>query len=276
MANLGIELISVFGMQPVRFVELAAELGCPNISLGLNQMDCDPYGFPRYSIHEDAALRREIKAAAAANGVTIALGENLTVLPEVDCLEMWKATLGILGNLGVTQANSVSFEPDFQRNVDLYGQLAELSATYGIRTLIEFVPIFGIADVRSTLELIRQVGHPDLGLIFDTMHAGRTGFLPGDVRSIPPELIGYIQICDVPKGKDRYDFMDQGYMDEAMHERLSPGEGDLPLAEYLRALPNDRVISLEIPRRSQAVAGKDLSDILRRCVADTRAMLASL
>ncbi|MFA7602910.1 MAG: sugar phosphate isomerase/epimerase family protein [Novosphingobium sp.] len=276
MANLGIELISVFGMPPVKFVELAAELGCPNISMGLNQMDCNPYGYPRYSIPEDAALRREIRAAAQANGVTIALGENLTVLPDMDCREMWQSTLDILGELGVTQANSVSFEPDFQRNVDQYGALAELSAACGIRTLIEFVPIFGIADVRQTLDLIAQVGHPNLGLIFDTMHAGRTGFAPEQVATIPPELIGYIQICDAPRGKPAYDFMDAGYMDEAMHERLSPGHGDLPLADYLRALPDDLVISLEIPRRSEAEAGKDLRDILGRCVADTQAVLASL
>lgn len=276
MDNLGIELISVFGMPPVQFVELAADLGCPNVSLGLNQMDCNPYGYPRYSIPEDAVLRREIKAALGANGVRLALGENLTVMPGPDMEETWKTTLGILAELGATQANSVSFETDFQRNVDQYGRLAEVSASFGIRTLIEFVPIFGIPDVATTLDVIGQVGHPGLGLIFDTMHAGRTGFMPQDVATIPPELIGYIQLCDVPRGNDAYDFMDQAYMDEAMHERLCPGDGDLPLAEYLRALPQDRVISLEIPRRSEAVAGKDLREILGRCVAETRALLASV
>lgn len=275
-ANLGIDLISVLGMPPVRFIELAAELGCPNVSLGLNQMDYNPFGFPRYSIPTDAALRREIKAALAANGVTIALGENLTVMADMDCRDMWKTSLDLLGELGVRQVNSVSFEQDFQRNVDQYGQLAELSASHGIRTLIEFVPIFGIADMPATLELIRQVGHPNLGFIFDTMHAGRTGVTADDVRAVPPELIGYIQLCDAPRGQADYAFLDPGYMDEAMHERMAPGDGEMPLAEYLRALPLDRVISLEIPQRSAAEAGMSLRESLGRSIAATRDLLASL
>jgi len=276
MDNLGIDLISVLGMPPVQFIELAAELGCPNISLGLNQMDYNPFGFPRYSIPGDADLRREVKAALAANRVTIALGENLTVMADMDCRDMWKTSLDLLGELGVRRVNSVTFERDFQRNVDQYGQLAELSATYGIRTLIEFVPIFGIRDMPEALEVIRQVGHPNLGFIFDTMHAGRTGVTAADLRAVPPELIGYIQLCDAPRGLPDYGFHDPAYMDEAMHDRMVPGEGELPLADYLRELPLDRVISLEIPQRRAAEAGERLRDSLGRCVAATKALLASL
>lgn len=266
MGGLGIELISVLGMPPVQFIELAAELGCPNISLGLNQMDYNPFGFPRYSLPTDAALRREVKSALKANGVTISLGENLHILPESDSREMWKAGLDVLGELGATQINSVSFEPDLQRNID----------QYGIRTLIEFVPIFGVPDLPTALEVIRQVGHPDLGFIFDTMHAARTGLSPDDLRAVPPELIGYIQLCDVPAGRTKYDFMDAGYMDEAMHERMVPGEGQVPLADYLRALPKDRVISLEVPQRSKAEAGVGLRESLGHCVQATRSLLGTL
>ncbi len=276
MAQLGIEFISVFGMPPVRFIELAAELGCPNISLGLQQMEYDPFGFPRYSLPGDAALRREVKAALAANGVTISLGENLPVMAEGDSHDMWKATLDLLAEMGATRVNSVSFAQDFQRNVDQYGLLAELTASYGIRTLIEFVPIFGVPDMPAALEVIRHVGRGDLGFIFDTMHAGRTGVTAADVRAVPAEHIGYVQLCDAPRGLARYDFMDAGYMDEAMHERMVPGEGEMPLAEYLRALPEGLIISLEVPLRREAHAGKSLRESLGRCVAATRELLAGL
>lgn len=276
MDNLGIDFISVFGMPPTKFVELAAELGCRNVSLGLLQMEYNPHGYPRYSIPDDTALRREVKAALAANGVTVALGENLPVVPDVDSRETWKASLDVLSEFGVARINSVSFEPDLQRNVDQYGMLAELTASYGIRTLIEFVPIFGVSDLPQTLEIIEQVGRSDLGLIFDTMHAGRTGLTPDDVRAIPPELVGYIQLCDVPRGRDQYDFMDASYMDEAMHERMAPGEGELPLTEYLRALPRDCVISLEIPQRKKAEAGKGSRERLGHCVEAARKLVAAL
>jgi sugar phosphate isomerase/epimerase len=276
MAELGIEGISAFGMPLPQFVELAAELGCPNVSISLQQMECDPYGFPRYSLPKDAHLQREVKAALAANGVALSLGENMFVTPEGDARDMWKAGLDIFAELGATRVNSVSFAPDFQRNVDQYGLLAELTASYGIRTLIEFVPIFGVPDMASALEVVRQVGHPNIGLIFDTMHAGRTGFAPETLGEIPPGLIQYIQLCDVPRGQAHYDFMDAGYMDEAMHQRLSPGDGAMPLADYMRELPRDVVIGLEIPRLDRAKAGTSLRDGLGECVAATRELLAGL
>lgn len=276
MANIGIEGISAFGMPLVQFIELAAELGTPNVSISLQQMENDPYGFPRFSLPGNPALQRDVKAALKANCVTLSLGENMFVTPEGDARDVWKAGLELFAELGAVAVNSVSFAPDFQRNVDQYGVLAELTASYGIRLLIEFVPIFGVPDMPAALEVVRRVNHPNIGLIFDTMHAGRTGFAPEAVADVPPGLIQYIQLCDVPKGKAQYDFMDAGYMDEAMHQRLSPGDGDMPLADYMRALPRDVVIGLEIPRLDRALAGVSLRDALGECVAATRSLLAGL
>lgn len=275
MGNIGIEGISAFGMPLVQFIELAAELGSPNVSISLQQMEYDPYGYPRYSLAEDANLRREVKAALTANGVGL-LGENMFVIPEGDATDMWKAGLDIFAELGATKVNSCSFAPDFERNVDQYGVLAELTASYGIKTLIEFVPIFGVPSMPAAIEVVRRVGHPNIGLIFDTMHAGRTGFAPESIREVPEGLIQYIQLCDVPRGEAHYAFMDEGYMDEAMHQRLAPGDGDMPLAAYLRELPRDVVIGLEIPRRDKAQAGVSLRDALGECVAATRELLAGL
>lgn len=271
MSNLGIEFISVFGMAPVAMVELAARLGCGHISIGFNQTEFDPYGYPRYSLRDDVALRRELKAALAANGVTISLGENLMVQAGADMREQWLADLEIFAELGISRANSVSFEPDLQRNIDQYGLLAETSAAFGVRTLLEFVPIFGVPDLPTALTVAEKVAHPNLGLMMDTMHIGRTGATTSALRAVPPDLIGYIQLCDAPVRPTNPD-----YMDEAMFERMVPGEGELPLADYLGAMPRDRIVSLELPVRSEAERGIPPEQWLRRAVDATRAILASL
>lgn len=276
MNNLGIEFISVFGMPPVQFIELAADLECPNISLGLTQMDYNPHGYPRYVLAEDVVLRREVKSALAANGVTVALGENVPVMPEGNSHDSWKATLDVLSEFGVKQVNSVSFASDFARNVDQYGALSELASSYGIRPLIEFVPIFGIPDLPTTLKVIEQVRHPALGFIFDTMHAGRTGVTTADIEAIPADRLGYIQLCDAPQGAASYALMDAGYMDEAVHERMVPGEGAMPLLDYLNVLPNDRIISLEVPLRKQAEAGVGPRERLQSCIKATKDLLAQI
>ncbi|MFT4027792.1 MAG: TIM barrel protein [Novosphingobium sp.] len=268
MSRLGIEGVSVLGLPPVRFIELAAQLGAPNISLGPKPMDYNPHGYPRYSLFEDAALRREIKAALAANGVAVSLGENLAVMAGDEGTDAWQASLDLMSEFGVTRFNSVSFESDLARNVDRYGMLTELAASYGVRVLIEFVPIFPLADLPTALEIIRRVGRPELGWIADTMHLARTGVAPEALREIPPDSIGYIQLCDVPLESSL------AYMDEAMHERMAPGDGEAPLAAYLAALPQDRIVSLEIPQRSRAEAGVAIGEALADCVAKARDLLA--
>ncbi|VWX54245.1 sugar phosphate isomerase/epimerase [Novosphingobium sp. 9U] len=267
MRSLGIDYISIFGLPPVAFVELAAELGCDSISFGLNLSNTNPEGFPRYAIREDKALRCEMKAALQANGIHIALGENLPVLPDVDGMDTWRASLDVLSELGTRRINSVSLEADFARNVDQYGRLAEACGEYGIVPLIEFVPIFGIADLPGAMSVIEAVGAPDLGLIIDTMHCARTGLTGADLAAVPNERVGYIQLCDAPLASDA------DYMDEAMHERQAPGDGELPLAEYLVALPRDVVLSLEVPQLSRAKAGQGPRERLAHCVARARELL---
>lgn len=271
MQNLGIEFISVFGMPPVAYVELAAELGCRNVSLGFNQTDFDPHDYPRYDLRKDAALRRELKAALAANDVSISLGENLMVAAGTDMREEWLSELELFSELGVTRINSVSFEPDLQRNIDQYGLLAETTADFGVEALIEFVPIFGVADIPTALTVIREVDHPNLRLLVDTMHVGRSSATADDLRALPPEVVGYIQLCDAPLEAEIPD-----YMYEAMFERKVPGEGELPLADYLRALPRDRVVGLEVPLRAEAEGGAGPRERLGRTVAAARELLASL
>jgi sugar phosphate isomerase/epimerase len=270
MQSLGIEMISVFGMPPVPFVELARDLGCRHITLGLRQMDFDPHGYPRFSLREPA-LRRELVAAMDACGISISLGEGFLVAPGAESRDAWAADLELMAELGVPRINSVSFEPDRQRNIDQFGLLAETAAGFGIETLVEFVPIFAVADLPAAHDLVRQVGRPDFRIMVDTMHVGRSGATAADLAAIDPALIGYIQLCDAPIEPEI-----ANYMDEAMHQRLVPGEGELPLLDMLAALPRDRVVGLEVPLRSEALAGVGPRERLGRCVAAARDLLAQL
>ena len=60
---------------------------------------------------------------------------------------------------------------------------------------------------------------------------------------------------------------------EATFERRVPGEGEMPLGDYLAALPDGVVVSLEVPLRSQAERGIGPEARLRPCVAAARALL---
>ena len=61
---------------------------------------------------------------------------------------------------------------------------------------------------------------------------------------------------------------------EARDNRLAPGQGDLPLAEFLAALPGDVTIGLELPMAARAEAGMGPEERLAPAIAAARDMLA--
>ena len=64
-------------------------------------------------------------------------------------------------------------------------------------------------------------------------------------------------------------------MEEAMFERMAPGEGELPLADFVRLVPDGVTMSLEIPMRSLAEQGVGPRQRTARCVNAARALLAA-
>jgi len=64
-------------------------------------------------------------------------------------------------------------------------------------------------------------------------------------------------------------------MEEALHERMIPGTGELPLVEMLRAVPDTVVVSAEVPLRSLAEAGVGDLERVRLIVAGIDRVLAA-
>jgi hypothetical protein len=63
---------------------------------------------------------------------------------------------------------------------------------------------------------------------------------------------------------------------EATFERMVPGEGEMPLREYLAVLPSAVTISLEVPLQSQAEAGIEPRIRLQHCVDAARRLLGGI
>ncbi|MFE9924555.1 sugar phosphate isomerase/epimerase family protein [Streptomyces sp. NPDC005774] len=267
MRAIGIEHISLFGLSPVLAVHLAADLGCRHISATLSSYDL-PY-HPPASLVEDPVLRRETNAAMRDRGVSISLGEGFLLQAGTDVRRTRARGIQVMAELGVTRINTVSFDPDLARTFDQFGILAEMAAAAGMETTVEFAPGLTVADLPTALAAVRHVARPDFRLLIDTMHLCRTGAGAADVAAIDPALIGYIQLSDAPL-ESRYD----SYMEEAMNERMVPGTGELPLVDVLAALPPDRVVALEVPRRSQIESGVGPHDRMRPCVEAARSLLA--
>lgn len=268
--RLGIEGLTVMGLPPVEFVGLAADLGCRNISLTIAQGPVNPWGYPPFDLAADIALRRELGAALRDRGVSISLGEGFVLFPGVDARGLAAERFDAMLELGVRRINVVSMGVELARALDEFAVMAELAAAAGFEQVVtEFAPVFAVRDLPMALEAVRHVGRPNFKILIDTMHLGRTGGTAADLAALDPALIGYVQLCDAPKVP-----VDPDYMHEAMYDRKTPGEGELPLFDMLAALPRDLVVSVEIPQMAKAQAGADARQIVTPIVEASRALLA--
>lgn len=268
--GIGIEFISALGLPPVEFVALAADLGCRHIGIGLAPIARNGDEYPLWSLREDASLRRDMIAALRDSGVSLSIGEGFLIRPGCDVADT-AADMDLMAELGVARVNVLSLDPDRNRGFDQCALFAEMAAARGLEATLEFVPGLPIGDLPTTLAAVRHVGRPNFRALIDAMHFFRTGAQAADLAAVEPDLIGYIQLCDVPLISPFAE-----YADEARYERLPPGEGELPLFDLLAALPRDLIVGLEVPMRAKAAAGIGPKERLSGSVEATRALLERL
>jgi sugar phosphate isomerase/epimerase len=265
--RIGIETLSMFGMDPVEFVHLAADLGCGHVSLNLGGSANRLAMYPQWSFRDDPALVRRTAEALREHGVAASLVEGFAVVPdrELD----YSRDLDLACQFGARAICTVSIDRDEARTHAEYARLAEEAAQRGLIATTEACA-GAYRTLAKSMRAIEAVSRPDFVLLIDTMHFFRSGSTVADLAALDPAVVGHIQLCDVPMPA-----VIEPYMEEALHERRAPGDGDLPLRDFLMAAPADIPIGLEVPIRSEALAGIGPRERLGRCVAAARNLLES-
>jgi sugar phosphate isomerase/epimerase len=100
-----------------------------------------------------------------------------------------------------------------------------------------------VRTLPEALAIVMAADRPNGGILVDALHLARSGGQPDDLADVPPALLPYLQLADAPT-----DAPDDLY-EEAVHGRLLPGDGQLPLAALLAAVPGVPV-SLELRSRA--------------------------
>jgi sugar phosphate isomerase/epimerase len=249
-------------------VDLAAKLGCGHISTGLVSIPWRLQRFPAWSLRDNAGLRRELVAALRDRGIVISQAEGFSVRPTTN-IDDYIPDLDIFAELGARRASGVCTEKDTSRALDLLAALADLTAERGMGFTLEFAPPHAIGNLGAAHAALVALRKPNVSLVIDAMHFFRSGGTIMHLRALPPELIGYVQLCDVPRQPPHDD-----YLREACFERRAPGDGDLPLTEFCAALPNTVEVGIEIPALQHAHEEIQHREFVRRANAAARRLLA--
>ena len=124
-----------------------------------------------------------------------------------------------------------------------FHELGERAAKRGLRVGFEALA-WGrhVNDYRDAWEIVRRADHPAVGLVLDTFHALAKGTDLKALRAIPKDRIFLVQVADAPK-------LDMDYLSWSRHYRCFPGQGDLPVDQFMEAVQAtgfDGLVSLEI------------------------------
>ena len=145
----------------------------------------------------------------------------------------------------------MSAEPDEARTVERFGDLCDRAAGYGLQVCLEFAVYTGVRTLAHAAQVVAKAARPNASVLVDALHFSRSGGIPAHIGQVNPALLRYAQICDasadVPAPTDT-----PALIREARTGRLLPGEGALPLAELVAALPAGVPLAIEAPCRATA------------------------
>lgn len=266
MDRIGIESLTAVSLTPLELVDLAAELDCGFVGTALSPFAIPLGGVAQWSLR-DLATRRDFKAAMDDHGLTFGLGQGFGIVAGKDVAEK-EPDIEILRDLGAVRICGVSLDTELDRSLQQLGKLAEMAGKAGLEVVLEFLPTRAIPDLFTALAALEQINASNMRLLIDTMHLVRSGGSAADIAALSPEVIGYVQISDVPLAPTM-----PIYLEEALLDRLPPGRGELPLAEILAALPRDVPIGLEVPMSRCTLSAGDGRSHVRACVEGARRLL---
>ena len=188
-----------------------------------------------------AALRRR----AVERGVRLSNVSAYQFYPEVE-LEQMLPVIDALAELQVPVVVANGFDFDLARFADRFAGYCERAAAAGVRVALEFLPYSAVRTLDAALGIVERSGAPNAGLLLDALHLQRSGSRPAALRALPAERVVFAQLCDAPAVPAASD--DASLLDEARNARLPAGTGELPLHEFLDALPQGCEIEYEVAR----------------------------
>ena len=111
-----------------------------------------------------------------------------------------------------------------------FNALGDLARSHGVRVGFEAL-CWGrhVNDHRDAWEVVRRADHPNVGVILDSFHTLGRKIDPETIRRIPGDKIFFVQLADAPA-------IDMDLLYWSRHFRNMPGEGDLDVTGFMRAV----------------------------------------
>jgi sugar phosphate isomerase/epimerase len=217
------------------------------------------------------ATTRAIRAQARDAGVTLLDCEVAWIIPGPP--DPWLTELvDIAAELGARNLLCVSSDPDMAATTAKFQTLVSAAAGTGVRVNLEFGIFTEVKTIHMARAVLEAVEGEAKALLVDTLHWARSGGTAEDLEAIPRAWLSYCQPCDAPAERPDVTSFD-AIIDDAINRRMPLGQGGLPLAAMVDALPAHLPMAIEERSAALRDAYPDLVERARQCARTSRAWL---
>jgi len=237
--------LTILDATPPELIRIAARTGYDFVGLRLI-----PLGLPgevAYAPHDDAVMRRDIKAAIDDTGVKV-LDVELARIIEAPAPDSYLPALETAAELGARHVLSSVWMRDRLQVIERFARLCEVAKPLGLTVNLEFVSSTEWHTLDGALDIVTSCGRDNVGIMIDTLHFHRGRIPIKQLDRVPASWANFVHVCD-----DRPDV--PATIEEARRtmreERLYPGEGAVDIAGILDRLPQSVICAIELPHRQR-------------------------
>ncbi|MEW6639555.1 MAG: TIM barrel protein [Pseudomonadota bacterium] len=267
MPTLSLAHISLLPASPLEMIDAGAAAGFDAVGIRLEPALPDE---ARFAVTPGSPMMREIAARLDATGLRLLDVEVFRLISGLP-FARYRGVLEACAALHARELLVTCDVADEAEAADLLTDAADVAAQYGLFVNLEFMPFQAVRTLDIASRLVAKASRPNAAVLIDALHVHRAGVSVADLAQFDKRRMRYIQLCDGTVPPPDFDTM----LFQARYERLMPGEGVIPLSDYLRALPRDCPLSLEVPMRGR-LAEIGAVELAKQAMRTTRALLASL
>ncbi len=231
--------LTAIDLPPPSLVKAAAQVGFDAVGLRLIRVTETSPGYP---LMDDPEMMRETKAALRDTGLQVFDIEFVKIEPDTD-IPALESFVAAGAELGAKEIIAAPYDPDLDRLADRLAALSALAGRYGLKVSLEFFPWTCVPDVLTVQAVVQKAG-PDVGILADSLHFDRSESSTEQLRALDRNRLRFAHLCDAPVHPP---YSNEDLLFAGRAERLPPGDGQIDLRGFLKALPADLPIALEVP-----------------------------
>ncbi|HEY3694408.1 sugar phosphate isomerase/epimerase family protein [Phenylobacterium sp.] len=225
----------------------------------------------------EKALRRRLADAGVRATMIDAISRGMPGMPPPEALdpalhpdaETCLRAAEALGAPVVNVAHFAGRPVPLQQMAEAVGGICRRAGARGLQVVLEFIPDTGLPDLAFAQAVARACGEANCTVMLDVWHLARSGGTIGDIRRLPPDAIGGLQLSDRTPPPPGTPYV-------PMSGRDLPGEGRLPLADIVRAaLANRPGLTAEVEVFNDELRSLPVDAAAARIAAAVRAWRAA-